>query len=85
MEMDKVRQWAAKRIQSGVEPPWAWYQYMKVIEAIDAIENGMAVTTTENSPQLVERRGEHDQLAGPKRPQDTSRRHPSKVRVRMPM
>ena len=28
-ELERVRDWANAKVQSGSEPPWAWYQYMK--------------------------------------------------------
>jgi len=84
-ELNRVRQWAHDKIQAGSEPPWAWYQYMKLIEAIDAIKDGMAATTTENSPQSAEHQERRLRLVGTTDPQDTSRRHPSGSKVRMPM
>jgi hypothetical protein len=29
----RVKEWAQSKIRAGAEPPWAWYQYMKLIEA----------------------------------------------------
>jgi hypothetical protein len=37
-----LRHWAEKRIATGTEPPWAWYQYMKLIETVTAIQGGRA-------------------------------------------
>jgi hypothetical protein len=34
------RDWAEGRVASGNEPPWAWYQYMKLIETVEAIQTG---------------------------------------------
>jgi len=36
------RGWAEGRIASGNEPPWAWYQYMKLIETVTAIQTSRA-------------------------------------------
>lgn len=44
-ELQHVREWAHAKVTSGEEPPWAWYQYMKLQEALDAILRGMASTT----------------------------------------
>jgi hypothetical protein len=38
-----LKNWAEQRIASGTEPPWAWYQYMKLIETVAAIQSGRAV------------------------------------------
>src|SRR5580704_4588576 len=31
-ELERIRDWAKTKIQGGSEPPWAWYQYMKLVE-----------------------------------------------------
>ena len=43
--MDVVHNWARSKLSTGKEPPWSWYQYMKLIEAIQAIEKGRLATT----------------------------------------
>lgn len=43
-ELERVRDWAKEKIRDGSEPPWAWYQYMKLVETTDAILDGMAAT-----------------------------------------
>ena len=35
-----IRDWAGEKVRSGREPPWAWYQYMKLVEAVDSIRQG---------------------------------------------
>jgi hypothetical protein len=42
-KLEEVRAWAKDKIASGDEPPWAWYQYMKLIETIDAILGATSV------------------------------------------
>ena len=41
-QLRQMREWANEKAQSGQEPPWAWYQYMKLVETCDAILSGMA-------------------------------------------
>jgi hypothetical protein len=36
-ELERVRDWATAKIVHGSEPPWAWYQYMKLRESLEAI------------------------------------------------
>jgi hypothetical protein len=85
-ELQRVRQWAHERIDAGSEPPWAWYQYMKLIESIDAIFQGADCTTTmENLQQRAERSERRLQLVETTSPQDTSRPHPVGNKVRLPM
>ena len=45
-DLERIHKWASGKIGAGNEPPWAWYQYMKLRETIDAILGGMAVVTT---------------------------------------
>jgi len=40
-DLNNVRVWAQDKINAGQEPPWAWYQYMKLVETIDAIQASM--------------------------------------------
>ena len=62
-ELERFRTWAHEKTQSGEEPPWAWYQYMKLIETCDAILVGMAATVTKaNSPQSEPHSGAHLRL-----------------------
>ena len=84
-ELRRIRQWAKEKIDTGSEPPWAWFQYMKLIEVADTILAGMAVTTTENSQQLAERPERRLQLVASKSPQDTSQHRPDTSKTRMPM
>ena len=57
-QLIEVKDWAQRKINSCQEPPWAWYQYMKLIEASDALLAGMgAVAQTANSQQLAPRQG----------------------------
>ena len=54
-QLEDVRKWAHGKIAANCEPPWAWYQYMKLIEAIDTILAGAAVTASlEDLPEYEE-------------------------------
>ncbi len=64
-QLRDVRDWAKSKIASGQEPPWAWYQYMKLIEAADTILAGMdCITPKENLQQLEQRPGTYLRLVG---------------------
>jgi len=84
-DLARVREWASAKIQAGSEPPWAWYQYMKLVETIDAIGASMAATTTENSLRLAERQGNILQLAVATCPQDSAQPHPDRPKIPLPM
>lgn len=45
-DLQRVRQWADERIGTGEEPPWSWFQLMKLRENLDAIIGSMQSTTT---------------------------------------
>src|SRR6188508_3273544 len=47
------RDWAEGRVASGNEPPWAWYQYMKLIETVTAIQTGRAAVSA-GEPERVQ-------------------------------
>ena len=83
--LEAVRQWAQEKIQTGQEPPWAWYQLMKLTEACDAVLAGMAaVSSTESSQQSDERSGTRLRLVDATYPQDTAQPHPAGLPVQLP-
>lgn len=84
-DLARIKDWAQEKAQSGQEPPWAWYQYMKLIESANAILAGMAATTTESSQQLGERQGKLIQLKAAKCSQDTAQHHPEIATIPLPM
>jgi hypothetical protein len=47
------RDWAEGRVASGNEPPWAWYQYMKLIETVTAIQTSRAAVSA-GEPERVQ-------------------------------
>lgn len=84
--LERVREWANQKIQGGGEPPWAWYQYMKLIETVDAILGGLeAVNPTASSPQSDQHRDMHLRLVDSTYRPDTAQHHPVETPVQMPM
>ena len=47
------RGWAEGRVASGNEPPWAWYQYMKLIETVAAIQTSRAAVAGASAVQTA--------------------------------
>lgn len=84
-DLERVKEWAQRKAQGGGEPPWAWYQLMKVVEAVNAIQSGMAATTTESSLQLEERSGKLIQLKVAKCPPDSAQHCPEAEKIPLPM
>lgn len=87
-ELKRLREWAQEKIQAGEEPPWAWYQYMKLMETADAIvESQSAVTVNPrgHSPLSDHNPDEHLRLVVNNDPQDNAQRHPTGTPTVLPM
>ena len=85
-ELERIRDWAKDKLQSGNEPPWAWYQYMKLVETADAILAVMSATSPmENSQQSAEHQEKHLQLVGSTHSQDNVQSHPAGSPILLPM
>jgi hypothetical protein len=84
-ELERIREWANAKIQGGNEPPWAWYQYMKLRETVDAILDGMDATVTQPHSLGSEGRSDkHLRLAADNSRPNNARRRPGTVPVRLP-
>lgn len=81
-ELQQVRDLADLKIRSGQEPPWTWYQYMKLVEAADAILAGLNKAT--DSQQSAPRPGEYLQLVASNSLQDSAPRHQPDEPVQLP-
>jgi len=75
-DLSRIQKWAQEKIAQGDEPPWAWYQYMKLIETINALLVGQDATQPmESSPQSVLRSGARLRVVGSTDPQDSAQLH----------
>lgn len=84
-DLERIREWAQAKIAAGEEPPWAWYQYMKLRETLDAILAGMdATTTTESSQQSEQHPERHLRLVEDTDPQDTAPHRPVGLPTQLP-
>jgi hypothetical protein len=70
-----VRNWAREKIEAGREPPWAWYQYMKLVDAVDSIRRGRANVTRigADSPQPARPAPQHPEKTGRTADKDSER------------
>jgi hypothetical protein len=90
-ELQKVREWANSKLVTGDQPPWAWYQYMKLQETLDAIIAGMSSwvtpeeSTKESLQQSEQRQGKHLRLVADTCSKDTSQPRPADTAVTLPM
>lgn len=76
-DLEKMREWASAKLATGQEPPWAWYQYMKLRETLDAIIDGFDATTQPpgGSPGSEQHSGTHLRLVADSDRQETVRLH----------
>lgn len=85
-KLEEVRDWAKSKIASGQEPPWAWFQYMKLIETSDAILSGMdCVITKDHSQQSELHQGMHLRLVDSTDQQGNAQHRPAGLPVLLPM
>ncbi len=86
-ELQRVRDWADAKIATGAEPPWAWYQLMKLRETLDAILAGMEATMRplEGSPESQQRSGSVLRLVVCNNSPDSAPRHSVDQPVQLPM
>jgi hypothetical protein len=86
-ELERVRNWADDKLATGAEPPWAWYQYMKLRETLDAILGGMSAVTPlpANSPESGPRQDSGLRLVVCNSQPGSVRRHQSDEPVLLPM
>jgi hypothetical protein len=83
--LEILLEWARTKAHNGSEPPWAWYQYMKLIETIEAIIKGMdSVSPTASLQQSDKRQGSGLQLVDSKFQQGTFQRHQGIVEPQLP-
>lgn len=84
-DLERIHEWAGDKIGAGNEPPWAWYQYMKLRETLDAIIAGMdSVSPTANLQQSAPHQGAVLRLVDSKHQQGIAQHHPSGTPVRLP-
>ena len=65
-DLKAVDEWAARRISSGDETPWDWYQLMKLREALEALiatEETRARQQKEGLPEQAPPQGLRPRLA----------------------
>ncbi len=80
-----VRNWAKGKINGGQEPPWAWYQYMKLIETTEAILASLDAVKTESSQQSDKHQEKPLRLVGATYQLDDAPHHPVDDSPQMPM
>jgi hypothetical protein len=85
-QLKRLRDWAREGIRSEGTPPWAWYQYVKLMETIDALVAG-AEAPSQTASLLPEgaRSETHLRLVGASDLLDSALRHQPDSSVPLPM
>lgn len=86
-ELQGVLDWTKEKLATGEEPPWAWFQYMKLQENLEAIINSinsskLQMASSQQSEKPLEK---HLQLVDSTYQQDISQHRPSDEMVQLPM
>jgi hypothetical protein len=84
-QLEQVRMWADDKLATGEAPPWAWYQYMKLRETLDAILSGMDAAKPQDSPGSAPRSEKHLRLVESTGSQESAPRRRDVEPVQMPM
>ena len=87
VDLQKVLNWTNEKLSTGAEPPWAWYQYMKLREALETIMSGMEATMPqkENSPQSEVPAGTGLRLVASNTQKDSGEPPATGLSVQLPM
>jgi hypothetical protein len=55
-QMRALKAWAIERMTAGTQTPWAWFQFMKLLEVLDTfIEAGDEVEATSKPREAAKR------------------------------
>ncbi len=84
-DLHEIRDWVNNKLEAGQEPPWAWFQYMKLRENLDAILESQGATKTENLLQSVSHPEMRLRLVDSTYQQDNAQYHPIDEPPQMPM
>ena len=84
-DLEHIRELAIARLATGREPPWVWYQLMKLREASEALIAGIDVTQpTEDSRGSLRHPGAHLRRAAEADPPDSAQHRQDMVPLRLP-
>lgn len=83
-DLQKIRDWADQKITTGDEPPWSWFQYMKLREVLDQIIGGFGSVRTESSQPMEQRQENAIRLAVSNVEPSSAQPHQQVVVVRLP-
>ena len=85
-ELQKVLDGANEKLATGAEPPWSWYQYVKLRETLEAIMSGMEATTPLEGSLGPELHSDSSlRLVVNNDPQDSAQCHLAGLPIQMPM
>jgi hypothetical protein len=84
-DLERIRDLIVERLATGSEPPWVWYQLMKLREASEALMDGMEARLPTGGLQAPGfSRGASLQVVGTADQQESAQRHQCAVPARLP-
>lgn len=84
-QLSNLLEWAREKIHGDDQPPWAWFQYMKLQEVTESILKGMGASTAVDLPSLGERQGTYLRLAADSSRPENALRRPERIETPLPM
>ena len=61
-DLEQVWGWANEKLATGEQPPWAWEQYVKLCETLDAISARMSGNKVSASSRYAQHQAPHLRL-----------------------
>ena len=86
-ELQRVLDWADGKLATGAEPPWAWYQYAKLREAVEEVIACLEAATpqVDSLPRAGTHRDGGLRLVVCNDLRDTAQRQASAAVIQLPM
>jgi len=84
VELEKIMEWVESQLTKEDLPPWSWYSYMKLQEAVTDVMKGHSVKT-ENLQQSGKHSGSFLRLVDETYQKDISQPRPDTDEVHLPM
>jgi len=72
-QMRALKQWAIERMTAGTQTPWAWFQFMKLLEVLDTFIDAGDEAGLHDKPQAKDKRACAKQLPTNVVPLDSAR------------
>lgn len=72
-QMRALKQWAIERMTAGTQTPWAWFQFMKLLEVLDTFIDAGDEAGLHDKPSAKDKRASAKSLPTNVVPLDSAR------------